>query len=212
MRDDILDAAEGIVRSRGLSELTVRSIAEQTHYGKSTVHGRIGSMEDLLDALADRLTDRHIATLSRLSGGADDTGDARFRATAEFIIETPELAAAMFGRRRPRQMISWSRRWLATFSRELLENLAANDEEALAEALYLSHRQIVTVISTIADSGDADFGARVLRETFQPFSTLARELEHQRSRGSRTDWMSTADAGLDRGDQAVEVLDGHRHR
>lgn len=180
MREDILDAAERIVASGGIDELTVRAVADETHYGKSTVHAHIGSKEELLDALADRVMDRHIAALSALSGGPHDTGDGRFQTTAQLILDEPELATAMFGRPRPPDMVAWSRRWIATFSRELHENLGASDEAALAEALYLSHQQIVTVIPTIAQSGDREFGGRVLRETFQPFTVLARELEAHR--------------------------------
>lgn len=184
MREDILDAAERIVASRGIGDLTVRAVADETHYGKSTVHTHIGSKEELLDALADRVMDRHIAVLTALRGGPDDTGDGRFQRTADLIIEAPQLAAAMFGRRRPDDLVAWSRRWIGTFSVELLENLGADDEAALAEALHLSHQQIVTVIPTIADSGDREFGGRVLRETFQPFNVLAREFQAQRDRVS----------------------------
>ena len=184
MREDILDAAECIVRAGGIGDLTIRAVADHIHYGKSTVHGHIGSKEDLVDALADRVMDRHIAALVALSRGPEDTSDDRFRTTADLIIEDPELAAAMFGRRRPFDIVAWSRRWIATFSQELIEDLAANDEDALAEALYLSHQQIVTVIPTIAEAGDRDFGGRVLRQTFQPFSMLARELEAHRSRAT----------------------------
>ena len=182
MREDILDAAERIVTSGGIGELTVRAVAHETSYGKSTVHTHIGSKDELLEALADRIMDRHIAALTALADGPDDTGDGRFRVTADLIIGAPELAEAMFGRPRPRDLVSWSKRWIATFSRELHDNLGAKDEAALAEALYLSHQQIVTVIPTIADAGDREFGGRVLRETFQPFSVLARELEAHRQR------------------------------
>ena len=65
---------------------------------------------------------------------------------------------------------------------ELFRVKAQRNGFALAEALYLSHQQIVTVIPTIADAGDREFGGRVLRETFQPFSVLARELEAHRQR------------------------------
>lgn len=184
MREDILDAAERIVAERGIAELTVRSVADETHYGKSTVHAHIGSKEELLDALANRVMDRHIAALSALTGGPDDTSDGRFQRTADLILEAPELATAMFGRRRPDDLVAWSRRWIGTFSSELRDHLGAQDEAALAEALYLSHQQIVTVIPTIAASGDREFGGRVLRETFQPFSTLATELEAQHKRST----------------------------
>ena len=180
MRDDILDAAEAIVRSHGRDQLTVSAVAEATHYGKSTIHSHIGSKEELLEALADRVMDRHIRALAALHDGPDDTGDGRFRTTAGLIIESPELAAVMFGRPRPSDIVRWSKRWVATFSTELHADISAADEAALAEALYLSHQQIVTVIPTIAAAGDVEFGARVLRETFQPFTMLARELEEHR--------------------------------
>lgn len=182
MREDIVDAAERIVASRGIAQLTVRAVADECHYGKSTVHTHIGSKEELLDALADRVMDRHIAALTALRGGPGDTSDGRFQCTADFIIDAPELATAMFGRRRPDDLVAWSRRWVGTFSGELRDDLGSQDEAALAEALYLSHQQIVTVIPTIATADDREFGARVLRETFQPFSTLARELEALRNR------------------------------
>ena len=71
MREDILDAAERIVTSGGIGELTVRAVAHETSYGKSTVHTHIGSKDELLEALADRIMDRHIAW----TGGHD----VRFR-------------------------------------------------------------------------------------------------------------------------------------
>ena len=184
MRDDILDAAEAIVRTRGRDHLTVRAVADQTHYGKSTIHSHIGSKDELLDALADRVMDRHIRALSALKGGPDDSPDGRFRVTADLIIEAPELAAAMFGRPRPIDLVTWSKRWIATFSEQLLADVNESDEAALAEALYLSHQQIVTVIPTIAESGDREFGARMLRGTFQPFTMVTNELEARRRAGA----------------------------
>lgn len=181
MREDILDAAEAIVRDHGIEHLTVRSVAEATFYGKSTIHSHIGSKEELVDALADRVMDRHIRRLSNLAGGPNDSSDGRFATTTELIIEDPALATLMFGRARPRDLITWSQRWINTFSAELANNLEANDEAALGEALYLSHQRIVAVIPTIAASADRDFGVAMLRETFAPFSAVARELEEQRT-------------------------------
>ncbi len=181
MREDILDAAEAIVADQGLDQLTVRAVAKASHYGKSTIHSRIGSKEELLDALADRIMDRHILEVSALVGGPDDTRRARFLLTSDFIIAEPELAAAMFGRPRPRDLVAWSKRWLATFSDELSRDLAERDEAALAEALYLCHQRIVAIIPTIAAAGDREVGARMLRSTFEPFTLVAAELETLRA-------------------------------
>lgn len=177
MREDILDAAEAIVRDHGIDHLTVRAVAEATHFGKSTIHAQIGSKDALLDALADRMTDRHLARMRTLRGGPEDTPEGRFRQNARLMIEEPDLAAVMFGRDRPDDIVAWSTPWLRSFSHELRDNLDTDDELALAEALHLCHRQYVPLIPTIAESGDADFGGRLLQTTFEPFVALARELE-----------------------------------
>lgn len=186
LREDILTAAEALIEEEGVRALTVRSLAARTNWGKSTVQTMIGSKDELLGVIADRVMERHIAALANLHGGPDDTSDGRFRMTAELIIAAPNLAAAMFGRPRPCCLVEWCRQWVATFSRELSEDIHVADEEALAEALYLSHQQIVTVIPTIAESADPDFGVRLLRETFAPFADVARAIEAQRRREAET--------------------------
>lgn len=179
MRDTILNAAEAVVRCNGLEALTVRAVADRAHYGKSTIHTLIGTKAELVEALADRISERHIATLKELRGGPDDTRDGRFLCTADLILDSGDLAKLMFGRSRPPDLVAWSHRWIATFSDEILDALGESDEVALAEALFLAHQQLVPVIDLVANSGDRAFGARVLREVFGPFSALVRELEAQ---------------------------------
>ncbi len=177
LREDILAAAEALIEEEGVEALSVRALAARTNWGKSSVQTMIGSKDELLDAVADRVMERHIQALTALAGGPEDTSDGRFRTTAGLIIDSPNLATAMFGRRRPDDLTGWSKRWVGTFSQELATDLDTSDERALAEALYLSHQQIVTVIPTIAESRDVEFGGRLLRSTFGPFSSLAREFD-----------------------------------
>ncbi len=95
-RDELLEAAERIVRDQGRSSLTVRSLAAATNFGKSTVHEAIGSKADLFAELRRRaLTDLLSATDTAPDAEGSDTSAGIEGAAAracEWVLINPEWA------------------------------------------------------------------------------------------------------------------------
>lgn len=95
-RDELLQAAEDVVRDQGRASLTVRSLAAATNFGKSTVHEAIGSKADLFAALrrralADLLGATHTAADADPSDTSPFVADRAARA-CEWVLANPEWA------------------------------------------------------------------------------------------------------------------------
>ena len=95
-RDELLQAAEDIVRDQGRASLTVRSLAAASNFGKSTVHEAIGSKADLFAelrrrALADLLSATHTAPDADTSDTSPCVDDPATRA-CEWVLANPEWA------------------------------------------------------------------------------------------------------------------------
>ena len=64
-RQEILDAAEHIILTKGPVELKFQTIAEQAGLAKSNVHHHFGGVLDIKRALTDRLLERLAASLAQ---------------------------------------------------------------------------------------------------------------------------------------------------
>jgi AcrR family transcriptional regulator len=95
-RQQLLDAAEQVLRHRGLAQTTVAEVAEAAGVAKGTMYLYFGSKNDLLAALRERYVEQFAAALDVESGSARH----RIRALAlgffEFAASSHELHHVLF--------------------------------------------------------------------------------------------------------------------
>ncbi|CAM5502045.1 TetR/AcrR family transcriptional regulator [Streptomyces californicus] len=96
-REQLLDTAVAIVRTRGADGLTLVTLAEEAGVSRPVVYGHFATRPGLLLALHRRLDERHRAAVTRALRSAATGADAVARAisTAYFACATdmPELGA-----------------------------------------------------------------------------------------------------------------------
>jgi AcrR family transcriptional regulator len=96
-REQLLDAAVGIVRARGTDGLTLVTLAEAAGVSRPIVYDHFGSRTGLLLEVYRRLDERHRAALTEALDAAEPTAAAiaRVMSTAYFACATdmPEFAA-----------------------------------------------------------------------------------------------------------------------
>ncbi|MFB8075855.1 TetR/AcrR family transcriptional regulator [Streptomyces californicus] len=96
-REQLLDTAVAIVRTRGADGLTLVTLAEEAGVSRPVVYGHFATRPGLLLALHQRLDERHRAAVTRALRSAATGADAVARAisTAYFACATdmPELGA-----------------------------------------------------------------------------------------------------------------------
>ncbi|MFI1224528.1 MULTISPECIES: TetR/AcrR family transcriptional regulator [unclassified Streptomyces] len=96
-REQLLDTAVGIVRTRGADGLTLVTLAEEAGVSRPIAYDHFASRPGLLLALHRRLDERHRAAITRaLRDAAPGVGEvARVISTAYFACATamPELSA-----------------------------------------------------------------------------------------------------------------------
>ena len=180
LREDILAAAEELIEERGVDALTVRAIAVRTNWGKSTVQSIIGSKEDLLEAVADRAGEDLMARVWD-AVAVDDSPTVRTRVSAAWILERPNVAAMMFGRCKPTDLAIWARPWLETLPEHRAHEVRGLDEEAVGEALHLTHRLVASSIPLMVAEGDLEFARGQFARCFEPFLDTIRALHNRRT-------------------------------
>ncbi|MEU4608030.1 TetR/AcrR family transcriptional regulator [Kribbella sp. NPDC023972] len=96
-REQLLDAAVGIVRTRGSDGLTLVTLAEAAGVSRPIVYDHFGTRTGLLLEVYRRLDERHRAALIEALEAAEPTADAiaHVMSTAYFACATdmPEFAA-----------------------------------------------------------------------------------------------------------------------
>jgi AcrR family transcriptional regulator len=96
-REQLLDTAVAIVRTRGADGLTLVTLAEEAGVSRPIVYDHFGTRPGLLLALYRRLDERHRAAIAQAVQDAVPTADevARVVSTAYFACATdmPELNA-----------------------------------------------------------------------------------------------------------------------
>jgi AcrR family transcriptional regulator len=96
-REQLLDAAVGIVRARGTDGLTLVTLAEAAGVSRPIVYDHFGTRTGLLLEVYRRLDERHRTALTEALEAAEPTVDAiaRVMSTAYFACATdmPEFAA-----------------------------------------------------------------------------------------------------------------------
>jgi AcrR family transcriptional regulator len=96
-REQLLEAALGVVRADGVDGLTLVTLAEAAGVSRPIAYGHFGTRQGLLLALYRRLEDRHRAAVVEALATADDSPEAvaRVMSTAYFAcaIDMPEFAA-----------------------------------------------------------------------------------------------------------------------
>ena len=96
-REQLLEAALGIVRARGADALTLVTLAEAAGVSRPIVYDHFGTRTGLLLALYQRLEERHLAAVSQALDNAAPSAEAvaRVLSTAYFACATdmPEFAA-----------------------------------------------------------------------------------------------------------------------
>ena len=71
-RDQLVDAAERVLRTRGLAGATTREIAREAGYAEGTLYLHFADKLDLVRAVHERLLPEFIEMLSHLPGRAGD--------------------------------------------------------------------------------------------------------------------------------------------
>ncbi len=186
-RDMLVDAAEQIVRGRGLDALTIRTLAAETNYGKSTVHSTVGGIGALTQELRSR-AGTEVASVA-ISAAAEcaakgcnqtpDELDEEFRlhvlrAVAAWIIENPRWAEACFHTGGP--PYEW-RSSIGTILRPVVPaGLADLDEADRAQVSDLAAATVRGVLPMVVAVGDPDYGAGLLDGALDLIVTAAREL------------------------------------
>lgn len=91
-RDKVLDAAEGIVRTRGIAALTIDGVAKAAGISKGGVQSGFGTKDGLIAAMYARWNSEYDATLAALAG-PDATPARRLAAHVEGTYRTDEASA-----------------------------------------------------------------------------------------------------------------------
>lgn len=145
-RTRILDAAAALLTADGPSGLSMRRLAEAAAVSVNTIYNLIGSREDVVAALVDRVIGLIAPTVDDVDGGDPvDRCVAVITRSAETVIEqhalTRPLAQEIFGHGGPGSEVS--RRWgTATLRRAVDDAVAAGvfidrvPPSALAETVY----------------------------------------------------------------------------
>ena len=109
-RDVIIDAAEALVRSEGPQAVTVRSLADRTFFGKSTVHDSVGGMDELWTILRQRATDELISLadgLARPESADYEWLDLFARRFGSWAIANPHWADLVFSKPNDDTLPAW---------------------------------------------------------------------------------------------------------
>ncbi|HTW83294.1 MAG TPA: helix-turn-helix domain-containing protein [Candidatus Sulfotelmatobacter sp.] len=99
LREAILEAARGLLRSEGLRALTMRRIAEAVDYAPASLYSHFGSREALLAELCRAGMAGLRAALERAVAGIDDPYArlaAAGRAYLQFALDEPDVYRLMF--------------------------------------------------------------------------------------------------------------------
>jgi TetR/AcrR family tetracycline transcriptional repressor len=91
-RDDVIDAAGRIVAEGGYEALNMRALAERCDVAITTIYRLIGTKEQLLGGLADRLLVDVADPRSPMSGSWEEDVLTIFRTANRVLREHPELA------------------------------------------------------------------------------------------------------------------------
>lgn len=165
-RDVIIDAAEALVRNEGPQALTVRSLADRTHYGKSTVHDSVGGMDELWTVLRRRATDELISLADGLAPGesADyEWLDLFARRFGSWAIENPHWAELVFSSPNDDTLPAWQ----AAATKLMLPTLppgaaAMSGPEAEGMVRYATALTAASV-RLVIDCGDAELAVSAFR-------------------------------------------------
>jgi AcrR family transcriptional regulator len=79
-RSQILDAAERLIRARGVAQLSVEAIAQEAEVSKGGFFHHFASKDELLVALLDRLVEQVGAQIDARAAGDPEPRGARLRA------------------------------------------------------------------------------------------------------------------------------------
>ena len=91
-RDRILDAAERLIRSRGIGLLSVESVATEANVSKGGFFHHFASKDELLLAMLDRLVDKVRAEIEARASGDPEPRGARLRAQIALAFDLGEQA------------------------------------------------------------------------------------------------------------------------
>ncbi|MEU4363142.1 helix-turn-helix domain-containing protein [Promicromonospora sp. NPDC023987] len=94
-RDALLDAAVGLLMSRGYDKLTMVDVAEEADLSRTIVYRHFASKRELVDAVAARALGVYTVRWRKELGAAPSPGTAAsiFRAAFRVVSEDPLLAA-----------------------------------------------------------------------------------------------------------------------
>lgn len=176
-RDVLVDAAEQIVRDRGLDALTIRSLAAETNYGKSTVHSTVGGIGALTDELTLRARGDMIrATAGNVERQPDDPEwrKSSFERLSAWIIQNPRWAEMGF---RP-----VDGRPLAPMLSDAVPDrdnvLSDEDQDALVR---MAADRMLSVLPLIVHVDSIEYGGHLLGEAIQGIIDAFRDLMELRS-------------------------------
>ncbi len=166
----ILASARQLVRAGGVDAVSMRSLAQHTHYGKSTVHAHVVSRSQLIETLRTRARAELSAVVDRVCASAPESEDRRAllgRAWAEGALADPvwwlfalDLGSARNG---DRAVLRADLPLLAGW--ELVGRSSVGAD--------LAARYLRGVTRLVVEAGDPAVGARVMVEGF---GTLERAL------------------------------------
>lgn len=176
-RDVLVDAAEQIVRERGLDGLTIRSLAAETNYGKSTVHSTVGGIGALTDELATRARGDMIRATAGTGERRSEDPDWRresFERLSGWIIQNPRWAELGF---RP-----IGSRPLAPMLSEAVPDmggvLSEEDQDALVR---MAAERMISVLGLIVHVDSIEYGAHILGDAVQGIIAAFRDLMELRA-------------------------------
>ncbi|HEX9550415.1 MAG TPA: TetR/AcrR family transcriptional regulator [Candidatus Limnocylindrales bacterium] len=129
-RDAFVDAAQGLIQTRGYERFSLQDILEATEASKGAFYHYFGSKDALLDAVVDRLADQAIARVGPVLDDPDLPAprklEAVFGGIAQYKAERKDLILGIM------------RVWLSddnAIVREKLRRLAASRQRPLLERI-----------------------------------------------------------------------------
>lgn len=176
-RDVLVDAAEKIVRERGLDALTIRSLAAETNYGKSTVHSTVGGIGTLTDELALRARGDMIrataGNVERRPGDADWRRES-FERLSAWIIQNPRWAEMGFRPIGDRPLAPM----LTDAIPDLDGVLSEEDQDALVR---MAADRMTSVLPLIVHVDSIEYGGHLLGDAVQGIIKAFRDLMELRA-------------------------------
>lgn len=176
--DDLLDAAEDLLRTAGLRRWSLDDVATHANVGRSSIYRRFGSRDDLVHAVLARELQQTFAAMWQAAEARDDLEDKAVATviTALGALEDSVVEALLasdpdtflpFLTTEAGPLIAMARQAVIT----LVAPVADDPSPELAEAVARFSLSFILTRDTILPLDDPDALDRAVRRMLRPFLT-----------------------------------------